>query len=92
MRRLWTCFSAAALMMACGSSTPTVSSDSGDEKDVAVDTAPAPQCDYDPALAGKNVGDHVENIKVKDSEGNKYELHANCGTKKAVWVILGTGW
>ncbi len=79
-------------MAACGGSeTPT---DTGaPTPDVGVDTpAEQPPCDYDPELEGKNVGDHVKNIKLKDSDGNKYELHSNCGTKKAVWVILGTGW
>ena len=77
------------MMAACGDdSTAPGPTDAGPPED----TAPTAQCDYDDALAGKNVGDLVENIKLKDSEGAKYELHSNCGVNKAIWVILATGW
>ena len=78
-----------ALLAACGDDA---SSSSSVDAGPAADAAPTVQCDYDETKVGKNVGDLVENIKLKDSEGAKYELHSNCGVNKAIWVILATGW
>ena len=89
MMKLASALGLLAMMAACGDdSTSPAPVDAGP----AADTAPTVQCDYDDSLAGKNVGDLVENIKLKDSEGAKYELHSNCGVNKAIWVILATGW
>ena len=89
MMKLASALGLLALLAACGSDPVTpAATDTGPP----ADTAPTPQCDYADALAGKNVGDLVENIKLKDSDGSKYELHSNCGVNKAIWVILATGW
>ena len=89
MMKLASALGLLAMMAACGDdSTSPAPADAGP----AADTAPTVQCDYDDSLVGKNVGDLVENIKLKDSEGAKYELHSNCGVNKAIWVILATGW
>ena len=89
MMKLASALGLLAMLAACGDdSTSSEPVDAGPP----ADTAPMVQCDYDESLAGKNVGDLVENIKLKDSEGAKYELHSNCGVNKAIWVILATGW
>ena len=87
--KLATALGLLAMMAACGDgSTTPAPADAGPP----ADTAEPAQCDYNDEKAGKNVGDLVENIKLKDSEGAKYELHSNCGVNKAIWVILATGW
>ena len=93
VRRVLTIFLAIGFLAACGGET-TEPTDTGTAPDTVAETTepPVAECDYDSALAGKNVNDHVKNIKLKDSDGNKYELHSNCGTKKAIWIILATGW
>lgn len=92
MKRVLLLLACLGLMMACGGTEEPADTGTPINDTVVADTAEPPPCDYTDDLAGKNVGDLVENIKVKDSDGNKYELHSNCGAKKAVWVILSTGW
>jgi len=85
--RLATAFSILALLAACGGETaPT---DTGAPPDMG---PPAPECFFDNDKSGKNVGDHVKNIKVLDTENQKFELHDTCGVAKAVWIVLATGW
>lgn len=81
------------MLAACGDDGSSAANDSGpgDDATATADVA-SPVCLFDEDLAGKNVGNHVENIKLKDSEGEKFELHNQCGVAKAIWIILATGW
>ena len=89
MMKLASALGLLAMMAACGDDSTTPGpTDAGPPED----TAPTAQCDYDDTLAGKDVGDLVANIKLKDSEGAEYEFHSSCGVNKAIWVILATGW
>ncbi len=66
---------------------------------VAEDTGPTepftlgPNCAIDESKYGKKIGDTIGNITLLTYEGERYDLHANCGhDKKVVWMVLGTGW
>lgn len=49
-------------------------------------------CQYDESQKGQIEGKSIENFGLKTYEGEPYWLHENCGKKKAVWIILATGW
>ena len=55
-------------------------------------------CNYDIGNKGKIVGKHIKDFGLKQVFGptkadtDAYWLHANCGQKKAIWIILATGW
>lgn len=52
-----------------------------------------PTCAIDPDKYGRKIGDTVNNITLLTYQGERYDLHANCGyDKKVVWLVLGTGW
>ncbi|MFT7623732.1 MAG: hypothetical protein ACI9WU_002915 [Myxococcota bacterium] len=73
--------------------------DQTDGGDTAVNLTPieaGPECGFNADQQGKILGRHIKNFGLKTYEGNPYWLHGNCGhtetPKKAVWVILATGW
>ncbi len=50
-------------------------------------------CGFDPANAGQNIGKHIDNIKFKQWNQEKWELHYDCGgDAKVLWIFLSTGW
>jgi len=55
-------------------------------------------CQFDLENKGKTVGKHIKDFGLKQvfgptkEETDAYWLHSNCGEKKAVWIILATGW
>lgn len=56
--------------------------------------AVGPDCLFDEELAGKGLGKHLENVSLVTYEGDRYDLHQNCGQpdKKVVWVFFVTEW
>jgi len=51
-----------------------------------------PECQYDPAQKGVSVGKQIENFVMRQWNEEPFWFHQNCGTTKAVWVFLSTGW
>ncbi len=54
-------------------------------------------CKFDKAKEGKTLHEHIGNFGLKgfwngETEPGSYFLHENCGQKKAIWLILATGW
>lgn len=65
------------------------------DEDPTLDPPPvdAKACGFDPALVGRDIGDHVANFSLKDQDNQLYDLHQHCGTdKKAIWIVLAAGW
>ena len=56
--------------------------------------APGAECAFDEALAGKDLGDQLENVSLLTYQGDRYDLHQNCGQpgRKVVWVFFVTEW
>lgn len=41
---------------------------------------------------GINVGDNVRNFTLTNCLGEEVDLHARCGSSKAVWIVATAGW
>ena len=41
--------------------------------------SPGPDCLFDEAMVGKDIGDHLQNISVLTYTGDRYDLHQSCG-------------
>lgn len=53
---------------------------------------PNESCLYDPAQKGVSVGKQIENFPMRQWNEEPFWFHKNCGTTKAIWVFLSTGW
>lgn len=53
---------------------------------------PNAECGYDPAQKGVSVGKQIENFVMRQWNEEPFWFHSNCGTTKAIWVFLSTGW
>jgi hypothetical protein len=55
--------------------------------------AGGPECGFDSARQGKEVGDHIGNLGLPDQYLHKKWLHKQCGTDtKALWIIAAAAW
>ena len=54
---------------------------------------PGENCQFDPALEGNQIGQHVKDFTLKDAYNKTYKFHSSCGKdKEAIWVVLAPGW
>ena len=93
----------ALLLMACGDAP--VADEAPDwvntspPSDASVSTAPpgpndpGEDCQFDPALEGNQIGQHIKDFTLKDAYNKTYAFHSSCGKdKEAIWVVLAAGW
>ncbi len=79
---------------ATASATGVTDEDPIEDEVVIESWAVGPDCAFDEELAGKGLNKHLENVSLLTYQGDRYDLHQNCGQpdKKVVWVFFVTEW
>ncbi len=71
---------------------PGETDETGKTDEPFVPTEGGEGCQFDEEKIGNIVGKHIDNYTLKTYQGDAYSIHQECGKKKALWVILSTGW